>query len=123
MTMNLDGPDSIVQDSLTQFFNLSHDILLIINTDGTFNRLSPSFTKLLGYTKQDLDGAILLDFSHPEKLPHFQKQWADILDGEVCVYYKSLFLHKKGNYICVEWRAILSLDENRIYAVGRITDE
>lgn len=119
----LDATESLAQDALTQFFNLSHDIIVIIGINGQYLKISPSFTKELGYTKKELDNTSILDYGHPDNRSRIKQQWQVILDGEVCVYYKSLFKHKKGHFIPIEWRAILSSDEQHVYAIGRITPE
>jgi PAS domain-containing protein len=56
------------QLELNNFIELSKNLVCIANFDGTFHKVSPSFTTVLGYSKEELVGKPFLGFIHPEDL-------------------------------------------------------
>jgi PAS domain S-box-containing protein len=50
------------------------DLVCIANVDGTFRKVNPAFTIVLGYTKEELEGRPFVDFIHPEDLDKTYKE-------------------------------------------------
>lgn len=104
--------------SLEPFFHLSLDLLCIAGTDGFFKRVSPSFTKVLGFTPEELLSKSLLEFIHPDDrkptLAEIDKQ----SDGRPTIYFENRYICKDGSYKWLAWTSAPS-KEGLLYAVAR----
>lgn len=100
----------------------SRDLLVIIEPDGTYRKVSPSWTRVLGHSTEDVIGRKLTDFTFPEDLPvadsGFQKAGAavDLVD------YVCRAQHLDGSPRWIAWDTLF--DDGLIYGYGRdITEE
>ena len=65
--MNFTTSNKIISlDDLWRFFNLSSSLLCIAGTDGYLKYINPSFTRLLGYTEDELLSRQFAAFVHPD---------------------------------------------------------
>src|SRR5262249_11849221 len=53
-------------DELDAFFNLSADLLCVASLAGSFLRVNPAWTHVLGYHDEDLRAVPFLEFVHPD---------------------------------------------------------
>ena len=109
-------------DQLDAFFDTNLDLLAILNSQGQAVRLNPAWGTLLGYEPDQLDGARVLDFTHPSDMETTLGALARLRTRKEVVGFVSRMRHRKGSYRVLEWRATAS--EELIYATARdITDE
>jgi PAS domain S-box-containing protein len=91
---------------LNRFFDLSIDMFTIASPDGTFKRMSPAVTDMLGYTMEE---ALALDYrqmQHPDDLARTNEVVdAQINRGERVENFESRFRHKDGTYRMLSWRS------------------
>ena len=108
-------------DQLDAFFDTNLDLLAILNSDGRAVRLNPAWSTLLGYDLEQLDGARVLDFTHPSDMESTLGALARLRTRKEVVGFVSRMRHRKGSYRFLEWRA--TAGEDLIYATARdITD-
>ena len=109
-------------DQLDAFFDTNLDLLAILNSDGCAVRLNPAWGTLLGYELYQLDGARVLDFTHPSDMEATLGALARLRTRKEVVGFVSRMRHRKGSYRFLEWRA--TAGEDLIYATARdITDQ
>jgi PAS domain S-box-containing protein len=109
-------------DQLDAFFDTNLDLLAILNSQGQAVRLNPAWGTLLGYEPDQLDGARVLDFTHPSDMEATLGALARLRTRKEVVGFVSRMRHRKGSYRFLEWRATAS--EDLIYATARdITDQ
>lgn len=58
--------DFITGDQIKHFFDLSSDALCSLRPDGTISSINETFTRILGYDFDDMDGRSLFDLAHPD---------------------------------------------------------
>jgi PAS domain S-box-containing protein len=101
------------------------DVILEIDSDGTFNYCSPQTFKLFGYQPEELIGLNAFNFIHPEDSPKIIKKLEEAINkGELrSAEYRTR--HKDGHYILVSAKGgVFKENENfRIIAVIREVEE
>ena len=107
-----------------RFFNLSVDLLAIIGTDGYFKQLNSSWSRILGYSIEELLAVPYLEFVHPEDLHITVAETKRVSEGATTFNFQNRYRTKDGSYRWLAWNSVPLLTENLIYAVVRdITDE
>ncbi|MGD9505860.1 MAG: ABC transporter substrate binding protein, partial [Syntrophobacteraceae bacterium] len=91
-------------DELDRVFNLSLDLLCISDRDGRFLRLNPAWENTLGYSLDELEGAIFTDFVHPEDLDATRQAVSEVIAGKTIFDFTNRWRRKDGAYRWIEWR-------------------
>ncbi len=103
-------------EELDQFFNVSIELLCIINTNGRFFRLNPAWETVLGYSREELMAHRFLDFVHPDDFLRTEEAVTTLLSQEKIVHFKNHYRCKNGTYRQLEWNAVRV--GNLIYTVA-----
>ena len=106
---------------LTTLWDTSPDLLLVIDFDGTFRRINPAWTKMLGYRPEELVGQHVNAFVIPDD--HVETVEAYTLAAEGGLpRIVNRYRHKDGSTRWISWVAAPAGDMT--YAIGRdITEE
>jgi PAS domain S-box-containing protein len=102
-------------------WNVSQDLLLVANGDGTYLRVNPAWTAALGWPEADLVGKSAEWLAHPDDRERTRTEFGRVVAGQRMPGFVNRLRHQDGLYRWLSWKA--SLDDGRIYAVARdITD-
>jgi PAS domain S-box-containing protein len=100
-----------------RFFNVSVDILGIVEMNGYFKRINPAI-EILGYSPAEFSSKPFMDYIHPDD----QKSSAAVVEklgmGENLINFENRYLCKDGSYKWLLWNAIAVVEEELIYCVG-----
>lgn len=106
-----------------KFFNLTLDMLCVASTDGYFKLLNPSFTKIMGWSEEDLMQNKYIDYIHPEDVDNTIKEFKKLRKGFNAIGFQNRFKTKAGKWIWLEWTCISDQNTGELFAVARdITD-
>ncbi|MEI9946256.1 MAG: CHASE3 domain-containing protein [Chitinophagaceae bacterium] len=105
--------------SYKQFFHNTIDLACFANIDGYFEELNDTFTKVLGYTKQELLDRRFLEFIHPDDVEPTLKVISTLSQGIKVFNFINRYKCKSGAYKHIEWNAIFNTETQKICAVGR----
>ena len=123
MTAHLQSNLRRAELDLVRFFDLSLDLFCIASTDGYFLRVNENFSRILGYTADELTARPFLDFVHPDDRDKTETVVAKLSNGEPLVQFLNRYRHAHGHYIWLEWSAQTIPEERAIYAAARdVTD-
>ena len=100
-------------------FNLSPDLLCVAGMDGYFQRINPAFSKLLGYSDEELLANSFLDLVHPEDVEKTLEEIETLKACKPSVNFENRYRHKDGHYIWLSWAATPDVDAGKVYAVAR----
>lgn len=83
------------------------DLVCLHNLDSSFQYVSPSIQKLLGYTPEELNGKFPQEFVHPEDIKILKNSIHGFITEEEDVAAQIRFKNNEGNYFWFETKAIL----------------
>lgn len=107
-----------------RFFELSLDIMAIAGFDGYFRQVNPAWTRILGWSQEELMGSLVLDFVHPEDRAATQAAQLSLTAGKPLQSLENRYRCKDGSYRWLSWRSVGLEDEKVVYAVARdISDQ
>ncbi|MDP3656922.1 MAG: ATP-binding protein [Brevundimonas sp.] len=110
--------------AIATFFDVSLDLLVIRELDGTVVRVSPSWETVLGWRPDEMVGQPLLRLLHPDDEMATLESVVEVETRgprEPMVDFRNRYRHKDGGYRTLEWRARRVGD--RVYGMGRdVTD-
>jgi PAS domain S-box-containing protein len=107
------------RDELARFFTLCQDMLCIAGTDGYFRRLNPAWTRLLGWTEDELLATPYLDFVHPDDRAATVREASAIAEGHITVSFNNRYRCRDGSYKWLQWTSVLYTEDQQIYATAR----
>jgi PAS domain S-box-containing protein len=111
------------QGELDRIFNLSSDLIAVVDFEGRFTRVNPAVEHILGYTQEELVARPYLDFVHPDDRRKTAAQATAIARGKTMSAFENRFLRKDGSERVLEWTATPVAERGVMYGVGRdVTD-
>jgi PAS domain S-box-containing protein len=103
-----------------RFFEVSLDMLCIAGFDGYFKQLNPAWTKILGWTVEELCQKPFLDFVHPEDQAKTIAESAALSGGEhITVNFSNRYASKSGEYRWLEWTVAPDSEHQILLAAAR----
>jgi PAS domain S-box-containing protein len=104
-----------------QIWNVSHDLLLVADLDGTYLSVNPAWTTTLGWSAAELVGKSSRWLLHPDDVERGRAERRRLEAEQRLVTFESRFRHKDGAYHWLSWN--VAIDGERIYATGRDVTE
>jgi len=98
-------------------WELSPVLKLVIAADGTIITCNPSWTRVLGWTLEDVLGRAVTDFMPPEDRAGSEARRAILVSGETLPEYQATFLGKDDTRHRISW--ITVFEGGSIFAFGR----
>lgn len=104
---------------LSPFFELSHDLLCIAGFDGYFKKISPSVSKTLGYSENELFSRPINSFVHPADKEETNQHRNSLRAGKPLLNYENRYISKSGKTIWLSWTSMPLNDEELVYAIAK----
>lgn len=108
---------------LARFFELSLDLFCLAGLDGFFKQINQNFTRVLGYSTEELLAKPFLELVHPDDCEQTELQMVKLSRGLPVVRFENRFRDRSGNYIWFEWTAKSVPEEGIIFAAARDVTE
>lgn len=102
-----------------RFFNLSLDLLAILDAQGNLSQTNLAWETLLGWGVSDLESMTVWDILPQEDHQQLTTDLEHILAGDSLTAAEYRCLSKDGSFRWVQWNASLIAGESSIYLVGR----
>ncbi len=107
--------DELEQKVIAQTFErgrtwqITPDLLGVLNDDGFFEASNPAWQATLGWTEEELSNTHFLAFVHPEDQADTQRVWRQIKEaGEPALGLENRFCSKDGEWRWLSWVAVPS---------------
>jgi PAS domain S-box-containing protein len=101
------------------FVNESPDLVCIADSNAYYKVVNPAFTRILGYTREELLSRPFVDFVHPEDLEKTYAEVQFLTNNNPSIDFENRYITKKGNLVYLQWKANLNSSNNLIYAIAR----
>lgn len=101
---------------LDTFWNISPDLLLMIDFNGIILRANPAWGAILGRAPRDLIGTSALELVHPEDRPTTLAALGRTI-SQVLPLFENRYLHADGSYRWIGWTA--APGDGLIFALGK----
>jgi PAS domain S-box-containing protein len=112
---NTSGPDAA---TLHRLFDLSIDLLCVAGLDGYFQEVNPAFTRLLGYTREELFAVPFIEFIHPDDRESTRSEIEKLSKGLPIHSFENRYRAKDGGYCWLLWTSTCDPETGTIYAVA-----
>ncbi len=106
-----------------RFFELSIDMLAVLDFNGFFRRLSTSWERTLGYSRDELMSKPFIEFVHPDDRDRTLSQNSDVRSGGRALLFQNRYVCRDGTYRWLRWNASPDPEHGVIYAVARDVTE
>ena len=124
LTAYLESDLRRAERDLVRFFELTPDLFCIAGTDGYFRRVNENFTRVLGYSPEELISRPFVEFVHPDDRSSTVHAAEQLGRGLPLVRFRNRYRDVAGRYRWFEWAAKSIPEEGIIFAVARdITDQ
>jgi PAS domain S-box-containing protein len=100
-----------------RIWNVSEDLLGVSNFDGNFFSINPAWTKLLGWSEDEIKSMHVSELRHPDDAAHSMAGRAQLVQGVPTVRMENRFRHRDGSWRWIHWT--MTADKGVIYAAGR----
>ncbi|ASU36349.1 PAS domain S-box protein [Mucilaginibacter xinganensis] len=106
-----------------KLFNLSNDLVFVGGTDGYFKRINPAFTRIFGWTEDQLLNTRSFEFYHPDDIAASEKELEKLGKGQSTVNFLQRFRTSSGKYKAIEWTSTPEPSTGSIFGIGRDVSE
>lgn len=99
-------------------WQLSPDILGVLNAQGIFEISNPAWQSILGWSEETISTTTFFEFLHPDDVAHSQLAFARAMElGEPALRLENRYRHADGGYRWLSWVAIP--EDDKIYCSAR----
>jgi PAS domain S-box-containing protein len=100
-----------------RIWNVSEDLLGVSNFEGYFISINPAWTRLLGWSEQEIKSTHVSELRHPDDRPHSEAGRAQLAQGVPTVRMENRLRHKDGSWRWISWT--MTAENGLIYVAGR----
>jgi PAS domain S-box-containing protein len=100
-----------------RIWNVSQDLLTVMNLDGVILDVNPAWSSTLGWASGELVGSTFERFVWPADRDRSHEEFRRLLAGGKPQHFENRISCKNGSLCWLAWRAVL--DRGQVYAVAR----
>ncbi len=108
-----------LEEERDRLFNLSTDLMLVVELRGPIRQVNRAWTELLQWTPEELQREQLLGLMHPDDTEAAEQQIQRLEKGEPVRFFEVRMRRKDGAYRLISWNAFSTQEGPLAYAVGR----
>ncbi len=118
------GPAADPSESdFDRLFRLSQDLIAVSRLDGYFKRVNPSWTRVLGWSEEELLSRPVHEFMHPDDRERTLEARAGLARGLPLRNFENRYLCKDGSCRWLAWQSIAEPGASLVFAIARDVTE
>jgi PAS domain S-box-containing protein len=99
-------------------WQITPDLLGVLNTDGYFEASNPAWGAVLGWSEEEVARTVFFDFIHPDDQALTQEAWVAATQfGWPALRLENRYRHRNGTWRWLSWVAVP--DQDKIYCSAR----
>jgi len=102
-----------------RIFETSLDLILVVDCQGVFIRVSPSSMAILGYHPDEMVGHSGVEFLYAEDLDNTRNEMRAARRGRLTRNFDCRYVHKEGRVVTLWWTGVWSEPEQQHFFIGR----
>jgi PAS domain S-box-containing protein len=102
-----------------RIWNVSEDLLGVSNFEGYFVSVNPAWTRLLGWTEEEIKSMHVSELRHRDDAPRSEAGRAQLANGVPTVRMENRFRHRDGSWRWISWT--MTAEDGLVYVAGRHT--
>jgi PAS domain S-box-containing protein len=102
-----------------RFFELSIDMLCVLDFSGHFKKLNKAWETTLGFTRDELMAKRFIEFVHPDDRERTMQQNGSVRGGGQARLFENRYLCKDGSFRWLLWNSTPDFTRGVIYGVAR----
>ncbi len=107
------------QSSIMKFFDLSIDLISIANTEGSFLKINPAFSKILGFSEEELLNTPFINYVHPDDVDKTITEVERLSRGLKTIMFENRYRTRSGSYRWLAWTCMPDAETGLLYAIAR----
>jgi PAS domain S-box-containing protein len=117
-------PDLDAENAINRrIFETSLDLILVVDRQGNFIRVSPSLERILGYRPEELVGRNAGAFVYAPDLAPVRAEMRAARHENETRNFETRYVHKDGHIVTLWWTGVWSAAEGQFFFIGRdVTD-
>lgn len=105
-------------DQHTRFFEISQDLFCTSDAELFFREINPSWTAVLGWSREELLEKPFIELIHPEDIAMTLREVERMIqEGLPTIHFENRYRHKSGHFVPLSWSA--RIEGDLCYAVAR----
>ncbi|HWB47735.1 MAG TPA: ATP-binding protein [Stellaceae bacterium] len=102
-----------------RIFETSLDLILVVDKQGTFIRVSPSARAIIGYDPAELVGRSAREILYPPDLDSTREEMRRARRGGEMRNFECRYVHRDGRVVPLAWTGVWSEPEQQHFFIGR----
>ena len=102
-----------------RFFELSIDLLCVLDFNGYFRHLNPAWETTLGFRREEMLAKPFIEFVHPDDRERTSRQNRNVRSGDQTRLFENRYCCKDGSFRWLLWNSTPDFDRQVIYGVAR----
>ena len=115
----MDMSKLLMQKAIVAFFELSHLLYMVLDERGKMVLANPAWTKMLGWTPENLLGRTLMSFVHPEDRAKSADAFKEVMKTGLITGFRNRARTTRGGFCELEWYATSSETEDFVYVIAK----
>jgi PAS domain S-box-containing protein len=100
-----------------RMWTLSTDLMMVSSAAGIILSVNPAWTSVLGWHEEELVGASIFDFIHPEDQENTRAERGQFILGRPVINFQNRYRTRGGGVVWLSWKAVP--DGDVIHSVAR----